>query len=89
MGRLHNQSFGLIILLLAVVAVAPGISIIGGLLLLVPAFQMIAGHSTPVFPGWITDRSLPTKHFGAVAQHAISVLRNLEKWFGRVTTFGN
>ena len=32
MGRLHKRSFGLIMLLLAVVAIAPGVSIVAGLL---------------------------------------------------------
>jgi Exopolysaccharide synthesis, ExoD len=67
MGSLHKQSFGLIILVLAVVAAAPGICLVGGLLLLIPAFQMIAG------------RPLPTRHLGAVVQRAIPMLRYLEK----------
>jgi hypothetical protein len=46
---------------------------------LIPAFQMIAGRSAPVFPRWIADRPLPTKHLGAVAQRAMSVLKHLEK----------
>jgi hypothetical protein len=71
MDHLQKQSFGLIMLLLAIVAIAPGISIVGGLLMLVPAFQMIAGRAAPVFPRWITDRPLPTKHLGAVVQRAI------------------
>ena len=79
MDRLQKQSFGLIMLLLAIVAIAPGISIVGGLLLLIPAFQMIAGRAAPVFPRWIADRPLPTKHLGAVVQRAISVLKYLEK----------
>jgi hypothetical protein len=79
MDRLQKQSFGLIVLLLAIVAIAPGISIVGGLLLLIPAFQMIAGRSAPVFPRRIANRSLPTKHLGAVVQRAISVLKFLER----------
>ena len=78
MNRLDKQSFGLIMLLLAIVAAAPGISILGGLLLLIPAVQMIAGRPAPIFPRWIADRSLPTKHLGAVVQRAVSVLRYLE-----------
>lgn len=42
MGRLHKHSFGPIMLLLAVVAIAPGVSIVAGLLLMIPAPQMIA-----------------------------------------------
>jgi hypothetical protein len=78
MGMLDKQSFGLIMLLLALVAAAPGIGFVGGLLILIPAFQMAAGYPAPAFPGWIADRTFPTKHLGAVVQRAIPVLRYLE-----------
>ena len=79
MGSLHKQSFGLIMLVLAIVAAAPGISLVGGLLLFIPSFQMIAGRDAPIFPRWIANRPLPTRHLGAVAQRAISILRYIEK----------
>src|ERR1700719_1053976 len=80
-GNLHKQSFGLIMLLLSVVAATPGISFIGGLLLVVPALQMIAGSPAPTFPRWIATRPLSTRHLGAVARRAITVLRYVEKIF--------
>ena len=40
---------------------------------------MMAGRSAPVFPRWIADRSLPTKHLGALVQRATSMLKYLEK----------
>jgi hypothetical protein len=79
MGRLHKRSFGLIILLLAVVAIAPGVSIVAGLLLMIPAFQMIAGQHMPVFPRRIAVRPLPTRHFAALVQRSVPVLRYFEK----------
>src|SRR4029077_7296333 len=45
----------------------------------IPAFQMIAGRSAPIFPRWIADRPLPTKHLGTGGQRAISALKYLEK----------
>jgi hypothetical protein len=78
MGNLHKQSFGLLLLVLAVVAAAPGISLVGGLLLLIPTFEMIAGCRAPVFPRWIAARPLPTRHLGAVVQRVIPMLRYLE-----------
>ncbi len=78
-GRLRERSFGIIMLLLAVVAIAPGVSIIAGLLLMIPAFQMIAGQPAPVFPRRIAARPLPTRHLAALVQRAIPVLRYLEK----------
>jgi hypothetical protein len=66
-------------LLLAVVAIAPGVSIVAGLLLMIPAFQMIAGRHMPVFPRRIAVRPLPTRHLAALVQRAVPVLRYLEK----------
>ena len=79
MGSLHKRSFGIIMLLLAVVAIAPGVSIVAGLLLMIPAFQMIAGQPAPVFPRGIATRPLPTRHLAALVQRAVPVLRYLEK----------
>ena len=79
MGSLRKRSFGIIMLLLAVVAIAPGVSIVAGLLLMIPAFQMIAGRTCPVFPRRIAARPLPTRHLAALVQRAVPVLRYLEK----------
>jgi hypothetical protein len=79
MGRLHKRSFGMIMLMLALVAAVPGVSIVAGLLLMIPALQMIAGKPAPVFPRRIAARPLPTRHLAALMQRAIPVLRHLEK----------
>ena len=49
-GGLSKRSFGIIILLLAIVAMTLGVSIVAGLLLMIPGLQMIAGKPAPVFP---------------------------------------
>jgi len=79
MGSLRTRSFGIIMLLLALVAMAPGISIVASLLLMIPAFQMIAGKPTPIFPRRIAIHPLPTRHFAALVQRAVPILRCLEK----------
>jgi hypothetical protein len=59
MHSLRKRSFGIIMLLLALVAIAPGLSIIAGLLL-IPAFQMIAGKpalSTPHCHSFLADEA--------------------------------
>jgi hypothetical protein len=48
-------------LVLALVAIAPGLSIVAGLLLIIPAFEMIAGKAAPIFPNRIATHSLPTR----------------------------
>lgn len=79
MASLHKHSFGLVMLLLAIAAAAPGVCFIGGILLLFPAFQMVAGRPAPVFPRWIANRPVPTRHLGNVVQRVIPMLRWLEK----------
>jgi len=79
MHSLHKRSFGIIMLLLGLVGIAPGLSIVAGLLLMIPAFQMMAGKPAPVFPRRIATRSLPTRHLAAVVQRSVPVLRYLEK----------
>ena len=79
MGSLHKRSFGIIMLLLALVAITPGVSNLAGLLLMIPAFQMIAGQPAPVFPQRIGARPLPTQRLAALVQRAVPVLTYLEK----------
>jgi len=79
MGSLRKRSFGVIMLLLALVAIAPGVSIVAGLLLMIPAFQMIAGQPAPVFPRRVASHPFPTRHLAALVQRAVPVLRYLEK----------
>jgi hypothetical protein len=79
MHSLHRRSFGIVLLLLALVAIAPGFSIVAGLLLMIPAFQMLVGKPAPVFPSRIAARSLPTERLAAVVQRFVPVLRYIEK----------
>ncbi len=79
MGRLRKRSYGMLMLMLALVATVPGVCIIAGLLLMIPAFQMIAGRSSPTFPRRIADYPLPTRHLSALLLRVIPALRGLEK----------
>src|SRR5215510_15944810 len=71
MSALHRRSFGIIILLLGVLAAAPIGSMIPGFILAVVAVQMIAGRHDPVFPRFITARQLPTRHLIRLGRRAI------------------
>ncbi len=50
-----------------------------GLLLMIPASQMIGGLPAPVFPRRIAAHPLPTRHLAALVQRTVPVLRYLEK----------
>jgi hypothetical protein len=60
-GRLGERSFGIILLLLAFLALIPGVSPAAGILLIIPAFQMIRAHAEPVFPRSFACRSFETR----------------------------
>ena len=49
-GRLGHRSFGVILLLLALLGVLPGVSAMAGVLLTIVAFQMILDRPGPAFP---------------------------------------
>ena len=75
---LRKQSFPAIIFLLAIVAILPGISLVAGLLLLVPTVQMIAGQSAPTFPRWIATRPLSTDKLNTCLKRVIPILKVVE-----------
>ena len=79
MSLLDKRSFGLIMLMCAVVAVLPGVSIIAGLLLIVIAVQMIEGRPAPAFPDSLATRPLPAKHLAAVIRRFLPALKYLEQ----------
>ncbi len=51
MVHLHTRSFGIILLLLGVCGLLPVVSPIAGLLLFIPALQMIRAQPAPIFRG--------------------------------------
>jgi hypothetical protein len=78
-GMLDKRSFGLIMLMCAVVAVVPGVSIVAGLLLIIVAVQMIEGRPAPAFPDGLAARPLPAKHLATVIRWFLPALKYLEQ----------
>ena len=76
--KLHKRSFGIVLLLLALIGLAPGTSPVVGLLLTVPAFQMILARESPVFPRMITSRRFSTRRLVRLVDRAVPVLRRME-----------
>jgi len=79
MDSIHQQSFGMLLLLAALVGVAPLISTIGGFLLLLLAVQMLCGCEEPKFPTRMADWSIAKRHLRPVLVRAIPPLEWLEK----------
>src|SRR5271165_3874059 len=80
MDHLHTRSFGIILLLLGVCGLLPVVSPIAGLLLFIPAFQMIRARPAPIFPRWVAERPIATDKLADMLMRIIPALRYLERF---------
>jgi hypothetical protein len=80
MGRLGDRSFGIVLLLLALLGLLPGVSTLAGALLTVPAVQMILARPGPVFPHHIAVRPFETRRLAKVIYRIVPVLRFMERF---------
>jgi hypothetical protein len=78
MGHLRTRSFGIILLLLGVCGLLPVVSAVAGLMLAIPAFQMILAHPAPIFPRRIAEWPIATDKLAAMLMRIIPALRYLE-----------
>lgn len=79
-GHLGERSFGIVMLLVALVGLLPGIASLVGVLLAIPAIQMILGRGQPVLPGRIARRRISAPKAARLFGRLIPVLRWLERF---------
>jgi len=79
MGRLGDRSFGIVLILLALLGLLPGVSAFAGVLLAVPAFQMMLARPGPVFPRRFASHPFQTRQLVRVIDRIVPVLRSLER----------
>jgi hypothetical protein len=77
-GRFQKRSFGLVMLLLALVGLVPGTGIFIGVLLAFPAAQMLLGRETPTLPRFLATRRIATRHIARLATRTIALFRRME-----------
>ncbi|EJW09963.1 Exopolysaccharide synthesis, ExoD [Rhodovulum sp. PH10] len=82
-GRLGPRSFGLLVLVLALLGLAPGVAFVTGFVLAFAAFQMMLGYDCPRLPRAVTDCAIPTRHFTRWTNRAIAFFARLERMVGR------
>ena len=76
---LGDRSFGVLLLLLALLGALPGVSVAVALLLPIPAYQMLRAHPGPVFPRAVATRPIAARPLARVVRGVVPVLRLLEK----------
>lgn len=79
-GRLRERSFGIVLLLLALVGMLPTVATFTGLVMLIPAWQMIRARAHPVFPNFIERRSLSARGIARLIARITPLLRWLERF---------
>jgi hypothetical protein len=77
--NLGARSFGILMLLMALVGLVPGASAVIGVLLAFPASQMILARPAPVLPRFIIGRSVPTDRLSRLLKRVIPALSFLER----------
>lgn len=77
--QLHERSFGIVMLLIALMGLVPGISPLVGLMLAIPAIQMMLGRGEPVLPRRLAARRLSKARLARILARLTPVLRRLER----------
>ncbi len=77
--NLRERSFGIVMLILGLVALIPGVSGIIAVLLMIPALQMILARKAPYFPGVIARRRIPRAKLARMIARINPVLRRIER----------
>ena len=79
LDRLRARSFGIAMLMIALVALLPGASPIMGILLAVPAIQMILARPAPVLPRFIAGRRVSSARLARLIGRVAPVLKRMER----------
>ena len=77
---LGDRSFGVVLLVLALLALLPGVSAVAGMVLMVPAFQMVLGRRGAVFPRRVAARRFEAERLARVVRRVVPALRFLERF---------
>lgn len=76
---LHERSFGMVMLVLGLLAIVPGISTVAGLLLLAIGFQMMMAREAPILPRVVASLTVPMHRVAQMIEHVSPVIGALEK----------
>ncbi len=79
LGKLQTRSFGLLLLILAIVIAIPGLGIVASVLICFPAAEMLFDRDRPTLPQFLARQSIPTEQFVKWTRRTIPVLEAIER----------
>lgn len=77
---LRQRSFGLVMLLLGLMAILPGVCALAGVVLVVLSIQMLMGREMPMLPKFVASRALPQDGLVLLAKRIVPFIRFLERF---------
>lgn len=77
--QFRRRSFGGILVLLAILGLLPGISLVAGLIILIPAGQMAIGYRAPMLPRFIRRRRIDVAALRKLGERTMPWLERLER----------
>lgn len=80
MAGLRDRSFGIVLLLLGLLASLPGASAIVGVVIVYPAGQMVLARSGPVLPRFVAARTFQKRRLGSTLNRIVPLLQYLERF---------
>ncbi len=78
--RLHERSFGIVTMLLALVALLPGLSLFLAIPLGALAAQMMLAQHGPILPRFVAARPISTPRLARLIRRSIPLLRQAERF---------
>ena len=78
-ANLRERSFGIVMLLIALVGLMPGLSPVVGIMLAIPAMQLVLGHHEPVLPRRLGCRKFSKAKVERLLNRVVPMLRRLER----------
>ena len=79
MAQLGRRSFGLTLLMMAVIGCLPGLSTLVGLLVAWPAIQMVLGHDVAALPPLVARREVAVERLAKIIRIVVPRLAWLER----------
>lgn len=77
---MRERSFGMVMLIMAIVGIVPGVSPLVGVLMAIPTVQMMLGWEAPAFPRILSNRQLPTPRVARIVHRTVPMLRRAERF---------
>lgn len=80
LANLGERSYGIVLLFLGLIGLVPGVSILSGLLMLLPAMQMILSRPAPDLPDFVGARAISVSKIDWLLRRLTPTLAWLERF---------